>query len=136
MPNPTVATIAKLFCPLRAEREPTALSIALTTAITTGGGAGRLSGLLLAQSVHPICSDTTAKFQHQLTESSQFEEVITRTSGTIGQAIVAMCERSGLLYAEAVEIAQAHEGWIGPITYHNYWADSGRVAGDLTMYTY
>jgi hypothetical protein len=136
MSDPNITTIAKLFCPFRAEQEPTALSIVQAAALVAHGGASRLSELLMTQTVHPVLRDTTTKLQYKFTEASRFDEITTRASGTVGQAIMAMCERSGLLYVDVFEIAQAQQGWVGPIAYHNHWAASGRVAGDLTMYLY
>ncbi|MCA9331146.1 hypothetical protein KC957_03780 [Candidatus Saccharibacteria bacterium] len=128
------AAIADIFCPLRAEMEPLAISIACREAIIAAGGLSKLSGFLRGHQVYPVFAPYTSKLQSMFEQASEFGDISTRTDGSTLQAIQTLCDQAGSSYGSLSELCLAQEAWIGPIVYRNHWAGQDRIAGDLTVY--
>lgn len=128
------AAIADIFCPLRAEMEPLAISIACREAIIVAGGLSRLSGFLRDHQVYPAFAPYTSKLQSMFEQASEFGDISTRTDGNTLQAIQSLCHQAGSSYKSLTELCSMQEAWIGPIVYRNCWAEQDRIAGDLTVY--
>ena len=129
-----ITAITELFCPVRAERTPMALSIASREAVIAAGGLSRLCELLRQQQVHPRFVDHTTKLQTQFEQASEFEDIQTRCSGSNLHATRALCEQAGQPYPLLTGLCLEGQAWVAPIVYRNHWAEQDRIAGDLTVY--
>lgn len=110
-----------------------ALSLAVHDAIVDSGGLDTLSRRLLTLRPHPVFAESTTCLVNDLQNQAENREVHTRDSGTVMQAIAAMCIRAEVCLEELPAILSGG-GAIAPIVFHSAHMDRHMVAGDLTVY--